>query len=175
MAIESCRECNSNVSTEALSCPHCGAPRPTARNWTGPGYEWKSQATVWGIPLVHVAFGRDSRGRIRTAKGIIAVGQFGVGLITVAQFGVGILLGCGQFILGLMVIAQFAGALLVGIGQFATGVVAIGQLVVGIYGLCQSGIAKYLWSTQHTDMEAVAMFHTLYLHICRFVGYPGNP
>lgn len=29
MALEECRECGEQVSTEAESCPHCGAPHPT--------------------------------------------------------------------------------------------------------------------------------------------------
>ena len=28
MALISCRECNQSVSTEAVACPHCGAPQP---------------------------------------------------------------------------------------------------------------------------------------------------
>jgi uncharacterized membrane protein YdbT with pleckstrin-like domain len=31
MALAACRECGKQVSTEALSCPHCGVPRPAAR------------------------------------------------------------------------------------------------------------------------------------------------
>lgn len=30
MALTSCRECNKSISTEAVSCPHCGAPRQPA-------------------------------------------------------------------------------------------------------------------------------------------------
>lgn len=30
MAIEPCRECGNEVSTQAESCPNCGAPNPTA-------------------------------------------------------------------------------------------------------------------------------------------------
>lgn len=30
MALTQCRECGKEVSTEALTCPHCGVPRPTA-------------------------------------------------------------------------------------------------------------------------------------------------
>lgn len=30
MALKPCRECGREVSTEALTCPHCGIPRPTA-------------------------------------------------------------------------------------------------------------------------------------------------
>ena len=96
------------------------------------GFEWKSSRTFLGYPLVHIAFGRDRRGKLRVAKGIIAIGQFGIGLISVAQFGVGLLFGFGQFVAGLTVLAQFAGGLLVGVGQFATGYVAFGQVVLAI-------------------------------------------
>src|SRR2546426_4174285 len=30
MALTQCRECGTQVSTEAPTCPHCGVPRPTA-------------------------------------------------------------------------------------------------------------------------------------------------
>lgn len=30
MALTPCRECNKSVSTEAATCPHCGAPRQSA-------------------------------------------------------------------------------------------------------------------------------------------------
>jgi len=30
MALESCRECGRDVSTEAMTCPHCGIATPTA-------------------------------------------------------------------------------------------------------------------------------------------------
>lgn len=30
MALIKCRECEAQVSTEALSCPHCGVPRPSS-------------------------------------------------------------------------------------------------------------------------------------------------
>ena len=43
----------------------------------GWGYEYKSKQTLFGWPLVHVAFGRDAKGKLRVAKGVIAVGQFG--------------------------------------------------------------------------------------------------
>jgi hypothetical protein len=30
MSLATCRECQGQVSTEAASCPHCGAPRPVS-------------------------------------------------------------------------------------------------------------------------------------------------
>jgi hypothetical protein len=170
MALEACRECGRQVSTDAFSCPHCGAPRPTVREWRGTGFEWTSKTKILGIPLVHVAFGRGKTGRLRVAKGVVAIGQFAVGLVTVAQFGVGILFGFGQFVLGIAVVAQFATGLILGIGQIATGVVAIGQVVLGVYGLCQAGLAKYMWSASRVDMEAVALFHTIQMRIRDLLG-----
>ncbi len=156
-----CRECRDQVSTEALACPHCGAPRPADAAWTGTGFEWKSARTYAGYPLVHVAFGRDSRGKRRVAKGVVAIGQFALGLVTVAQFGVGLLFGFGQFIFGLTALAQFAVGLLLGIGQFATGYVAVGQLVLAVYGLAQLGLGKFMWTAGkfgRQDPEAVQFF-----------------
>lgn len=161
MTLLPCRECRREISDQASVCPHCGAPSPTHTEWKGTGFEWKSSRTFYGYPLVHIAFGRDARGRRRVARGIVAIGQFAVGLITVAQFGVGILFGFGQFICGLTAVSQFAVALVFGIGQFATGYIAIGQIVLGYYGLCQLGIARYIWSTAKSDARAVDFFHNL--------------
>jgi hypothetical protein len=161
MSLTTCRECRAQVSTEALSCPHCGAPRPAQLSWTGTGLDWKSGRTCFGYPLVHIAVGRDSRGKLRVAKGVIAIGQFAVGLIAVAQFGVGLLFGFGQFMLGLTVVAQLAGGVLVGIGQLATGYVAVGQMVLAYYGLAQLGLGEYLWTAGkfgRKDPEAVQYF-----------------
>jgi hypothetical protein len=127
---------------------------------------------VWGYPLVHVAFGRRSDGSLRVAKGVIAIGQFGIGLITVAQFGIGFLFGFGQFMLGTLVIAQFAGGVAAG-GQFAVGAVAVGQMVLGWYGLGQTGFAKYIWCAAKVDMEAVAFFHTVFDKLMRLIGLSG--
>jgi hypothetical protein len=36
MSLATCRECQGQVSTEATSCPHCGAPNPIPRVEVGP-------------------------------------------------------------------------------------------------------------------------------------------
>ncbi|MCA1959171.1 MAG: hypothetical protein LDL33_00135 [Desulfomonile sp.] len=140
--------------------------RPRSR-W---GYEWKSRAALFGIPLVHVAFGRDSAGRRRVAKGFIAIGRFAFGAITVAQFGVGLIFGLGQFVCGLTAVGQVAAGILVAIGQAATGLIAVGQVAAGLYALAQVGYGRYLWTPTHIDMEAVALFHTIYFKLAQLVG-----
>lgn len=161
MSLVSCRECEHEISTEALSCPHCGAPRPAQAGWHGSGVDWRSNTTWMGYPLVHVAYGRDAQGKRRVAKGIIAIGQFAIGGITIAQFGIAFVFGFGQFILGLSAVAQIAIAAWYGIGQFAIGYVAIGQLAAGYYVVAQVGWGRFLWTPGFQDPEAVEFFRQL--------------
>lgn len=169
MAIVKCRECENEVSTQARSCPQCGAPFPAKPEWRGTGYEWKSEATYLGWPLVHVAWGRDEHGRLRVAKGVIAIGQFAIGAITIAQFGIGLVFGFGQFILGLTAIAQFAAGAYLGVGQFAAGYVAIGQFAFGHFALGLAAAGRYVWTVDQADPQAVEFFRQL----GRTVRWPG--
>lgn len=105
--MKQCRECSSEVSEQALSCPNCGAPRPAKDQWDGWGFEYKSQTTLMGLPLVHISFKYRPNRRPVPAKGIIAIGQFGVGIVTIAQFGIG-LFGICQFAIAGYALAQFA-------------------------------------------------------------------
>ena len=129
------------------------------------GFEWRTRAQIYGWPLVHVAVGRAENGRMRVAKGVVAIGQFAVGLVTFAQFGVGVLFGFGQFMLGLTAIAQFAGTLIGGLGQFVTGYVAIGQMFIAWYGLGQMGLAPHAWMMGHADPAAVTYFCELFVQM----------
>jgi hypothetical protein len=102
-----CRECRREISAQALSCPHCGAPYPARERWDGWGFEYKSRVEVLGLPLVHISFKfRPNRVPV-VAKGIVAVGQFACGFIAVAQFGVGIV-SVSQFTVAAFALAQFA-------------------------------------------------------------------
>ena len=112
-----CRECGKTVSRDALMCPHCGAPRPYEKEWSGFGFEYRTQAELWGLPLIHVCF-KYRHFRPRVARGIIAVGQFGVGVVTIAQFGVGVFT-LAQFALGALAVCQIGLA-----------VRALGQIIV---------------------------------------------
>jgi hypothetical protein len=91
----------------AWACPQCGAPYPARERWDGWGYEYKSQATMFGLPVLHVSFKYRANRMPVVAKGIIAIGQFGCGVVTIAQFGVGFL-AVGQFAIGGYVLAQMA-------------------------------------------------------------------
>lgn len=106
------------------------------------GYERRSAALLFHLPLLHVVGGRDPfTGRRRMACGIVAVGQFAVGVISVCQFGAGVvaltqfgagaLFGLGQFVIAPAAVAQFAGGVLAAVGQFACAWLALGQMAIG--------------------------------------------
>ena len=125
-----------------------------------------------GWPIIHVAFGRDAEtGKMLVARGLIAVGQFGVGLVTVAQVGVGVLFGFGQCVAGIICVGQFALGALFGMGQFATGQTAIGQFALGEYVLAQIGWGKYMWTQKVKDPEAIEYFTNLWQGIRTFFGF----
>ena len=102
-----CRDCQHVVSEQAVSCPNCGAPYPAKEHWDGYGFEYKSETTIFGFPLLHISFKyRPNRVPV-PAKGIIAIGQFGIGVINISQFGIGIF-SVSQFTISVYALAQFA-------------------------------------------------------------------
>jgi hypothetical protein len=141
--LAACRICKQSVAAVAAACPHCGAPRPANQSWNGTGYEYRSAATWRGMPLLHIAVGRDANGRFRVARGVVAVGQFARGVVVVAQVGAASVFGLGQFIaapiavaqfaVGLVCVGQIALAALLGVGMLATGLRATGAFALRLF------------------------------------------
>jgi hypothetical protein len=173
MSKKYCSKCGNQIVPGRNACPYCGTIGPALQISTGGGigFEWRSKAEFYGYPLVHIAFGKDANGKRRIAKGVIAIGQFAIGMISIAQVGIGFLFGFGQVMIGLTAISQVAITLLFGIGQLATGYVAIGQLVLGYYGLCQIGFARYLWMPDHADAQAVHFFNQLWHEVTKVLPF----
>ncbi len=120
MTLSLCRECKGNVSINAASCPHCGAPKPTAKRAASWGREYRSKTTVFGIPLFHFAYGVDENGKMRIAKGIVAVGPWAVGVVTLGCFSIG-LIGASTFQLGLVAAGVVAMSPLLAVGSVVGG------------------------------------------------------
>lgn len=100
-----CRECGHEVSEQAMACPQCGAPYPAKDAWDGWGYEYKTKTTLFGLPLLHVAFKYRPNRIPVVARGVIAIGQFGCGIICISQFGIG-LFSLSQFTIAGFAITQ---------------------------------------------------------------------
>jgi hypothetical protein len=105
--VKPCRVCGHDISEQAFLCPSCGTPYPARDNWDGWGFEYRSEATLLGLPILHVSFKfRPNRVPV-PAKGVIAIGQFACGVVTISQFGVGVL-SISQFTIAGFALAQFA-------------------------------------------------------------------
>lgn len=104
-----CRECQHTVSDQAMTCPQCGAPFPAQERWDGWGFEFKSEATIFGLPWLHISFKYRANRRPVPAKGVFAIGQFACGIFTLSQFGIG-LVSVSQFTIAGFALAQFAAA-----------------------------------------------------------------
>jgi hypothetical protein len=107
--LTSCRECQHQVSDQAFACPNCGTPFPARPAWDGYGWEYKSGATVAGLPLVHISFKYRANRMPVVAKGIIAIGQFACDVVCLAQFSIGVI-SVSQFTIAGLAVAQFAAA-----------------------------------------------------------------
>jgi hypothetical protein len=135
--LKRCRECNHEVDEHAFACPSCGAPYPARAEWSGWGYEYKSEARLFGLPLLHVSFKYRPNRTPVVAVGVIAIGQFSAGIVNISQFGIGVFslsqftiagYAVAQFAVAYSCVAQFGVYIDKGIGQF---VKSLGQLVAG--------------------------------------------
>ena len=92
-------------------------------------YEYRSKATLFGLPLLHMAIGvNPATGRQRSARGIIALGSAPRGVIAFGDVAVGVV-ACGIVSFGV-----------VSISVVAVGVVALGSAAVGLL-LAVGGVA----------------------------------
>ena len=107
--MKACRDCEQEVSDQAVVCPGCGAPYPAKAKWDGWGFEYKSKAALMGLPLVHISFKYRPNLVPVPARGIIAIGQFACGFLTISQFGIGVL-SISQFTIAGFAVAQIGAA-----------------------------------------------------------------
>jgi len=134
--------------------------------------EYRSDRTLFGLPLLHFTRGRSpetgrrvtARGVVavgRRAVGVLAIGQAAVGIVAIGQASAGLLLGVGQATFGLVAVGQLSIGLAAGAGQLATGWVAVGQFGLGKYVLAQVGLGAHVWDTRAVSPEAEGFFRAL--------------
>ena len=140
MAIMSCPECGRSISDKAQACPNCGYPlqslQPSGPGWPAYryfGYEYKSRRMVFGLPLIHIVSGFPD-GRMKVAKGFIAIGNIAVGVFALGGIAAG-MIALGGVGLGLVVLGGVALGLGLGLGGVATGYLAIGGVAIGVYAI----------------------------------------
>lgn len=159
MALTDCAECGGKISEKAVLCPHCGAP-------TGRGmfaYEYRSRATLFGLPLVHIVLGlgiNPLTGRIRVAKGIFAMGNIATGVVAVGGLALGAV-SMGGLAIGLAAMGGCALGALLAVGGMAVGLVAMGGAALGYYALGGAAWGAHPLGGNAQDAEAVEFFKRL--------------
>lgn len=132
MALTECPECGREVSEHAMMCPHCGHPIRGLY-----AYEYRSEQELFGLPLVHIVRGAGfdpATGKLRVAKGIIAIGPMAVGGLAIGGSAFGVL-SFGGLAVGLVAFGGAAIGAGLAIGGLAIGTVAVGGAAIGYYAL----------------------------------------
>ena len=138
MSLINCPECGNEISDKAVMCPMCGY---SSRGGTGSFYcfEYVSKRKLFGLPLVHIIMGPSldpATGKIRVAKGIVAIGGIAMGWLAFGGVALGLISFGG---LGLGLLAALGGLAISGgvaaggcaIGFFAVGGCAVGYCAIG--------------------------------------------
>ncbi len=96
--------------------------------------EYRSSASLFGLPLIHVATGRAVDGTYR--RGLA------VGWVAVGEIAIGVLVSCGSVAVGAIAVGGASLGLLP-LGGLAIGVVSVGGLAVGLVAIGGAAIAWY--------------------------------
>jgi len=159
MALVNCPECDKQISDKALMCPNCGF---SVRNrcLAAFSYEYRSERELFGLPLVHIVYGlgvNPLTGRIRVAKGIIAIGNIAVGGLAIGGLSLGVV-SFGGLALGLAAFGGMAIGLLLALGGMAVGFIAIGGGALGCYALGGGAWGTHALGGNVQDHQAVEFF-----------------
>jgi hypothetical protein len=123
--------------------------------------EFTSFRQFWGLPLLHYTRGRHPEtGRLKTAKGIIAIGRRAIGCIAIGQLAIGLFFGLGQAACGLLCVGQGAVGLLVA-GQVAVGIISVGQIAIGIVAIGQMAVGIWGWGMAQHTTHSLSQFYEL--------------
>ena len=104
-------------------------------HYEGWHYEYKSERTLFGLPLVHINL--SQRG-LTWARGIVAIGNVATGVVAIGCFAAGIL-SLGAICLGLLVLAGMAVGL-VALGGISIGIIAVGGCALGYLAIGGSAV-----------------------------------
>src|SRR5687768_9506924 len=91
-----CGNCGYQLTgaVDSSKCPECGRPLVEVLTRKGQslvrGKRYRSKATLWGLPVIHIAVG-PAEGELRgKAKGIIAIGDMAFGFLALGGMACGV-------------------------------------------------------------------------------------
>ncbi len=162
MALIRCPECQREVSDQAQACPGCGRPLTDSRLRPGGApytYEFKSQRTIFGLPLVHIVYGPSWLVGFKPARGIIAIGNMAVGVVAIGGLAAGLITISGIGF-GLICLGGVALGVGLGVGGLATGYLAIGGLAAGYYAIGGLGIGTHTLQSDPHILDSLRRIFT---------------
>jgi multidrug efflux pump subunit AcrA (membrane-fusion protein)/predicted Ser/Thr protein kinase len=154
---------------ETIASTPAGTAMPVARSpWGSQGLDYRSKAMLFGLPLLHVTSGFDPQtGRVRVAKGIIAIGDKAQGVVAFGGLAMGgfafggLAIGVVAFggaALGLVAFGGLAIALIAALGGAAIAPIAIGGGAIGYLAFGGGTIGANVWGAASKNPAAGRFF-----------------
>ena len=141
-----CGACGHRLTglVDSSRCPECGRPIVEVVTRAGKlGTRYRSTTTLFGLPLVDVAFGATHTESAGLARGVFAIGDNARGIVAIGGHARGVV-AIGGTAVGVFSVGGLAFGLLSAWGGVAVGALAAGGLVLGLLtfgGLCVGIIA----------------------------------
>ncbi|WP_309387751.1 protein kinase domain-containing protein [Cerasicoccus frondis] len=144
------------------------AQPPSTRYGLWRDLNYRTRASIFGLPLVHVATGVDPQtGRKRIARGVIAVGEVAQGVVALGGLAMGVfafggvalgVFGYGGLVIALLAMGGLGIGLLGAYAGLAIAPLALGGLAIGWYASGGQGIGRHVLDARHQDAAAVELF-----------------
>ncbi len=132
------------------------------------GMDYRSDATLFGLPFIHITSGVDPEtGKVRVSKGIIAIGGRAQGVLAIGGFATGViafgggaigLLAFGGLAIGLFSFGGLAIALLFALGGGAIAPIALGGGALGYMALGGGALGVHVLAANIQDPVAQQFF-----------------